>query len=135
MASEAFDEVEGADFVASCRDEMLANAWSALRKHECDMGQPYYALLEERTRNPDSTTEQLAEALSRRRSGQSVLSPAALRKTLQRARMRFSDLLLDEVARMLGTACPSRDALEREVIELGLHAYCRSALDRRFPPA
>jgi hypothetical protein len=51
---------------------------------------------------------------------------AGTRQLLHRARKRFAELLLDEVARSLPTSAP--DHLEQELIDLNLLHYCRSAL-------
>jgi hypothetical protein len=57
------------------------------------------------------------------------LTAAGVRQTLRRAREKFSDLLLDEVAHSLQTADPG--AVEQELIDLGLLSYCQDALQRR----
>ena len=70
---------------------------------------------------------QIAEDLS------AVLGKAyteeGLRQLLHRARLRFAELLVAEVAHSLQTTDQAR--LEQEVIELGLLKYCRAALARR----
>ena len=71
-------------------------------------------------------TATLLEVARRLRS---VVSAAGVRKTLQRARAKFSDLLLYEVTQSLESY--SLDDLEAELIELGLQPYCKSALERR----
>jgi hypothetical protein len=57
------------------------------------------------------------------------VTAAAVRQTLHRARERFADALLDEIAQALDD--PSAEALEAELIDLSLHDHCRPALDRR----
>jgi RNA polymerase sigma-70 factor (ECF subfamily) len=57
------------------------------------------------------------------------LTPEAIRQLLHRARENFADLLVDEVARSLGSADPGK--LEQELIELDLLDYCRPSLARR----
>jgi RNA polymerase sigma-70 factor (ECF subfamily) len=57
------------------------------------------------------------------------LTAAGVRQLLHRARERFADLLLEEVAQSL--AEPSPERLEQELLELGLLEYCRPALQRR----
>ena len=52
-----------------------------------------------------------------------------LRQLLHRARLRFAELLVAEVAHSLQTT--DQADLEQEVIELGLLKYCRAALARR----
>ena len=51
-----------------------------------------------------------------------------VRKLLHRARKLFADLLVEEVARSLGT--PDAEPLEQELMDLDLLEYCRSALER-----
>ena len=48
------------------------------------------------------------------------------RQLLHRARRRFAELLVDEVARSLETAEPEQIA--EELIDLGLMSYCRAAV-------
>ncbi len=116
-------------FVASCRDEFLGRAWRALRAGEEQSGQLLFTVLDYRARHPDTTSQQVADALNRRLQPEKPLTAAGIRKTLERARVRFSDLLLDEVAQTLDDS--ESDAIEQELVDLELHSYCRSALARR----
>ena len=50
-----------------------------------------------------------------------------VRQAPHRAREKFSDLLVDEVAQTLEN--PSEEEIERELIDLRLLSYCRSALN------
>jgi hypothetical protein len=52
-----------------------------------------------------------------------------VRKTLQRARAKYAELLVAEVARSMDD--PTPDELEQELIDLELLPFCRSALGRR----
>ena len=52
-----------------------------------------------------------------------------VRVTLHRARARFAELLVDEVARSLGSPEPAE--LVQEIRDLDLLKYCRNALKRR----
>ena len=58
------------------------------------------------------------------------LTPGGVRQTLHRAREKFADLLLEEVAHSLQSSDARK--LEQELIDLGLLAYCRSAVERRL---
>jgi DNA-directed RNA polymerase specialized sigma24 family protein len=113
-------------FRTSWRDELLARTWSALKAEEETTGQPYYTVLRFRADNPDLASAQMAEQLAGP-LGKS-LTAVGVRKTLERARDRFADMLLDEIAQALDDA--SRDRLEEELIDLGLLEYCRPALAR-----
>lgn len=110
-------------FLASWREELLERTWQAL----AEANAPYHAVLVHRIDNPDSSSAQMAGQLAGR-LGKDV-NAAWVRKTLQRAHDKFADLLLDEVARSLGTGAP--EPLRDELQELDLLKYCGSALGRR----
>jgi DNA-directed RNA polymerase specialized sigma24 family protein len=110
-------------FVESWCDELLARTWAALADVEATTGQPYYAALRFRADHPDVRSPQMAEQLGK------PITAVAVRQVLHRAREKFADLLLEEVANSLED--PSTAQLERELIDLGLYEYCRPALERR----
>jgi RNA polymerase sigma-70 factor (ECF subfamily) len=114
-------------FRVSWRDELLARTWAALQDAEKASGQPVFAVLRFRADHPDASSQEMANELSRL-LGKSVTAPG-VRQTLHRARERFADLLLDEIAQ--GLDQPSPTALEDELVELGLLEQCRPALQRR----
>lgn len=118
--SESFDSV--------WRDELLTRAWKSLEAHEQETGQPYHAVLHYRTQHPDQSSAEMAEGLTAQLTPERPYTSAAVRKTLQRAREKFADLLIAEVAASLETGEP--DAIEEELIDLGLVPYCRSAVQR-----
>jgi RNA polymerase sigma-70 factor (ECF subfamily) len=125
----AESEVSQADriFLERWREELLDRAWEALAALQERTGQLFYTVLRWRAEHPGAPAARLANELAARR-GQPV-TEAGVRQTLHRARARFAGLLLEEVARSLGTEAP--DALEQELAELGLMVYCRPALERR----
>jgi RNA polymerase sigma-70 factor (ECF subfamily) len=114
------------EFAARWREELLDRAWDALAELEQESHQPYYTLLRYRAEHPDVRSAQMGVALKDKLGKE--LSEVAVRKTLQRARERFADLLLKEVARSLQTTAV--EAVEQELIDLDLLSYCRSALER-----
>lgn len=124
-------------FIDSWREELLERAWAALLEAEQQGGQPFYTVLKARADAPDASSTDLAARVNERLSAVRVnglpaarpYTETAARKALQRARARFSDALLDEVVRSLDN--PPIEALEEELIDLDLLAYCRSALARR----
>lgn len=120
-----FDE----SFITSCRDELLGRAWRGLQLMEESAGQPFYSVLNFRARHPETKSDAMAEALTDQLQPEKPFTAAGIRKTLERARQKFSELLLYEVSQMLGRHTP--DELEEEVIELGLQPYCQSALSKR----
>jgi RNA polymerase sigma-70 factor (ECF subfamily) len=115
------------EFLRTWRDDLLARSWAALESTEQETGQLYYTVLRFRAEHADLSSSQMAEQLSAklRRS----LNAAGVRQTLHRAREKYADLLIDEVADSLNE--PSREQIEQELGDLGLLEHCRPALDRR----
>lgn len=116
------------DFVRGWRDTLLAQAWDGLARIEEQTGQLYFTLLDYRTRNPSTSSAQMAEQLAGRLG--KPLTPAGVRQTLHRGREKFADLLLDEVARSVESN--DLDKIAQELVDLGLLSYCQDALQRRF---
>jgi RNA polymerase sigma factor (sigma-70 family) len=113
-------------FLDGWRQELLDQAWEALASLEGQTGQRYYTVLRWRAEHPDEPAARLAERLGSEKGR--PISDAGVRQILHRAREKFADLLLEEVARSLETT--DLDRVEQELIDLGLHSYCRPALDR-----
>jgi RNA polymerase sigma-70 factor (ECF subfamily) len=116
-------------FTSSWRTELLSRVWTALAEGERAGGQPYHSVLKFRVEHPDLPSPELARQLSVRLQRSPPFTETGIRKTLQRARTTFADLLLQEVAASLGN--PPLDELEAELIDLDLINYCRSAMRRR----
>jgi RNA polymerase sigma factor (sigma-70 family) len=117
------DEV---DFAVSWREDLLARAWEQLRDAERRHGRPFYTILRCRVEHPDATSQELAERLSERL--EKTLTAGNLRVLVHRARDKFAEFLLEEVAASLDSG--SLDHLEQELIDLRLHDYCRDMLAR-----
>jgi RNA polymerase sigma-70 factor (ECF subfamily) len=117
------------EFLTSWRDDLLAKTWAALSEQERQTGQPSYTVLRFRAEHADMQSPQMAEALSVPLG--KPLTPAGVRQLLHRAREKFADLLLDEVAQSLDN--PTDQQLEEELVNLSLLDYCRPALERRNP--
>lgn len=100
----------------SWRKCLLDRVWDALENHERKSPDSHYHLvLRLAADNPDADSQTLA--------GQAGLRPDAFRKQLSRARRKFADLLVDEVARTL--SLPTPEAIDEELIDLGLLPYVR----------
>jgi RNA polymerase sigma-70 factor (ECF subfamily) len=113
-------------FADGWRDELLARAWAALAEADARTGQQFHAVLRFRADHPDLRSPQMAgrlAALLDRR-----LTADGVRQLLHRARERFAELLLDEVAHSLDN--PTPEELESELADLGLLDYCRPVLVR-----
>ena len=125
-AEEESDAALDREFNQSWRDEVLARTWEALAKLQAETGKPYHDVLRFRASHPKLTSGQMAEALSTQL--RKPLTDAGVRQTLHRAREKFAELLLDEVARSLQTNDPLQ--LRQELIDLGLFEYCRPAMEK-----
>ena len=128
------DPVEGVspeadpEFDESWRNELLARTWTALELHQAKTGEPYFTALKLKADRAEVSSVELAELFNAARAEVALISETAFRKTLQRARDRFGELLLREVADTL--AVPTRAELERELIELRLLIYCGDRLPK-----
>lgn len=113
----------GEDFVAVWRRELLDCTWEALKQSRPN----YHAVLLLRVENPDLSSQEMADMLTASQS--TPYNAALIRKTLERAHLKFADLLLEEVASSLTDSQPER--LAEELRELDLLKYCRTAIERR----
>ena len=113
-------------FVANWRDGLLERVWNALQLDEESSGKPHHTLLQLKVGNPEMRSDELAEALSNK-LGREIKS-GNTRVMLHRARDRFGELLLAEVAETLDSATP--EALEEELIDLNLFHYCKHLLQK-----
>ncbi len=111
-------------FNDSCREEYLSRTWQRLQEHESQSGQPYYTLLHWRAENPQGDSGQAAEYLQQRLNRPQT--PEATRKTLQRSRRRFAELLIKEVQQAIGD--DSHTSVEAELAELDLLHWCAPVL-------
>jgi RNA polymerase sigma-70 factor (ECF subfamily) len=134
MPGQAFDatvpDPEAADrdrrFQESWRDELMSRAWNTLENIQRRTGQPVHTVLRFRAEHLDLRSPQMAERLSAE-LGKPVTA-AWVRQTLHRAREKFADLLLQEVAQTLNVL--TVEELQDELSDLGLLAYCEPALKR-----
>jgi RNA polymerase sigma-70 factor (ECF subfamily) len=115
------------EFLASWRNEILSRTWEALDAADRSEGQQYYRVLRFRSEHPELASAQMAERLTFELGR--PLKADWVRQTLRRARDKFTELLLDELARSLDN--PTRERLEQELIDLGLLSYCQQALAQR----
>jgi RNA polymerase sigma factor (sigma-70 family) len=111
-----------AEFLLSWRQEILCRTWEAMARG--GDGSPYYRVLRLRAEKPDLSSTMMAEELTAL-LGKPV-SADWVRQTLRRARERFAELLLKELAGSLEK--PTRERLEQELIDLNLLSYCQQAL-------
>lgn len=125
----ASDGASDDNFVQHWRAELLDRAWDLLADLEARDGKPWHTVLSWRVEHPDASSTELADHIARSQ-GRSCTESRA-RQFLRRARIRFADCLVEEVARSLNSEVPEQ--IEAEVIDLGLLPYCRQALQKRTP--
>lgn len=113
------------EFVRQWREEVMDQTWNALNEQR----PVYQAVLRLRVDEPTFSSREIAERYTAQHG--KPMSPANVRKTLERAHAKYADLLLREVA--LSLELPSRENVRTELQELDLLKYCRSALERWTP--
>jgi RNA polymerase sigma-70 factor (ECF subfamily) len=112
-----------AAFLQSWREELVQRAWEAL----AEARPAHHAVLLFHVENPEVPSPRMAEQLTARLG--KPLTAAHIRVTLHRAREKFAELLLDEVAHSLGT-CTEAELVE-ELRALRILKLCAPALERR----
>lgn len=128
IADNAGDKVPNQNFDENWREELLAQTWTDLEHHQQSTGQLYFVALKLKATSAADSGPCLVDEFSRMTDTQ--LSEEAFRKHLQRARRRFGELLLSNVAATL--AIPTREEVERELADLKLLSFCGGLLQN--PP-
>jgi RNA polymerase sigma-70 factor (ECF subfamily) len=99
------------------REAVIKRVWSRLETYEASTPKNRYAtVLHLRVGHPDAGIDELAHQLGDTLG--SRISPEAFRKTLQRARKKFLDLLVEELRTTIHPATP--EDIEAEIFDLGL---------------
>ncbi|WP_417848882.1 RNA polymerase sigma factor [Thalassoglobus sp.] len=107
------------------RQQLLELAWNQLQEHQNNhQGSVAYIILKLRTEDPDASSNELAERLGQK-IGKTVRADQA-RQQLRRARVRFAEFLVAEVAD--GIEVTSPDRIEEELGALGLLERIRDVL-------
>lgn len=124
-------ELEEADrgFVASWRRGIFEHVWTALEEAEQQGGPPYFHVLNFLQVQPEATSAEMAARLTEQLRCSPPLTAPGIRKLLQRGRVRFAELMVAEVERLLDG--PTRERLEQALVDLDLLPFCRVALERR----
>jgi RNA polymerase sigma-70 factor (ECF subfamily) len=113
------------DYDRVWRDAVIKRVLSRLATYEANTPKNRYAtVLRLRQENPKAPIEELAAALGEQLG--SRVTPEAFRKTLQRSRTKFIELLVAELKETINPAEP--EDIEAEIYDLGLgHLYRRHA--------
>jgi RNA polymerase sigma-70 factor (ECF subfamily) len=114
-----------AEAARTWQQSMLELAWRALEEFEkAHPGNIAWTVLRLRADFPDADSEELARRLSERTGRH--FKAEAMRQQLRRARKRFAQMLLDEVARTLDD--PTPEQIQEELMEVGLTEYVQDFL-------
>lgn len=105
------------------QEDLLTETWAELERANAR----YHAALLARVEAPDASSREIAEQLSAQ-FGDTV-RPDWVRKTIERARKKFAELLVEQANTRL--QCSNIEELRAELKALNLLPYCRSALEKR----
>jgi RNA polymerase sigma-70 factor (ECF subfamily) len=122
---EEIEVPEDGEFMEPWREELLTHAWIKLEAFQDDTEKPWHTVLRVKIDQPEMDSGQLAE-LASQKSGKEI-SSGNYRVLLHRAREKFAELLLFQVADSLNS--PNADMLEEELAELQLLEICRTSFD------
>jgi RNA polymerase sigma factor (sigma-70 family) len=122
--STGLEDSDDSRFVDSWRMELMNHAWAALEKKQ----PAYHAVLLLHVQNPAMESPELAEELSKRLA--KPMTSTNARVTLHRARERFAELLLNEVARSLDNPADDEELIS-ELKALNMHKVCEAAVEKR----
>jgi len=116
-----------ADYDQVWRETIIKRVWARLDTYEVNTPKNRYAtVLHLRVGEPDASIDELALKLGERIGAR--VSPEAFRKTLQRARSKFLELLIQELRETIHPARP--EDIEAEIYDLGLgNLYRRYSSD------
>ena len=113
----------------SWRFNVLELAWSALKEFEEQRdGRVAYTVLKLRSEHPTVDSETLAQKLSEA-TGKNYRADTT-RQQLRRARIRFAEFLVEEIAQGLDQSDPTR--IQEELIALGLYENIRDVLPEQW---
>ena len=110
------------------RERTMVLAWQKLESFSTEKKNDYYRVLKVRSQFPDDSSVSLAEHLSNK-YGKEV-KPDSLRQQLKRARTKFVEFLLMEIAE--GLSEPSPELIHDELIALDLYLSVKESLPSQY---
>ena len=109
--------VPDAEYDRVWREAIIRRVWSRLETYEASSTKNRYAtVLHLRVENPDAAIDDLAVSLATQLG--TKVTAESFRKTLQRARGKFLELLIEELRVTIHPATP--EDIEAEIFDLGL---------------
>ncbi|MBI1833191.1 MAG: sigma-70 family RNA polymerase sigma factor [Planctomycetes bacterium] len=135
MSDPDFDQIADAGegtpqsaWLSAWKNNLLDHVWAELKDLERkNASNPAYTLLMWRAEHPDESSDELAARLSAK-LGAPVRADAC-RQMLRRARLRFAELLIEEISLGLDNAGPQE--VEDELADVGLLELVRDFLPKR----
>ncbi len=133
-AEESNEEpVESADIDETWMDEWRASlielGMSRLEDYQSkNDGNVYYDAMRMRSNFPDLDSAGLAAELSRLRGRE--INAAAYRQHLKRARIKFAEFIVEEIADGMDHSTPDR--VQQELIDVGLYEYVKDVLPAQW---
>lgn len=104
------------------RETVLKRVWNRLETYEAHTPKNrYHAVLRLRVDNPDDSIDELVERMAR--TSPTTMTSEGFRKTLQRARAKYLELLIQELRDTISPA--TKEDVEAEIYDLGLGAFYR----------
>jgi len=133
-----FDQIADADeatpesaWMSAWKANLLDHVWAELQDMERkNPKNPAYTVLKWRTDYPEESSDQLAVRLSEKLG--SPVRPDAARQMLRRARVRFAELLIQEIS--MGLDGASQQEIEDELAAVGLLELVRDYLPKESEP-
>ena len=124
------DNTEEVDpWISGWRNNLLELTWSALSSYEEDhAGRIPFTILKLRAEFPTANSTELAEKLSERVCRE--YRADTTRQQLRRARLRFAEFLVEEVAN--GIEDPQPERIQEELICLELYEHIRDVLPEKW---
>ncbi len=108
-----------AKFSEQWRKRVLSIAWESLQSYENEKLNHYYSVLHLRAQQPESSSGELAAQFAKLHDKE--VTPEWIRQNLRRARLKFGELLLEEVGRTINSN--DRSVIDAELASLGLKKY------------
>lgn len=113
------------DWAASWRKNILDIAWSRLEAfQDARPDSILHTVMSLRVENPDADSTELAELASE--ECERDITAATFRQNLRRARVRFAEFVVEEVANGMDSVSPDR--IQEELIAVGLFEQIRDVL-------
>ena len=113
----------------SWRDNVLDIVWARLQsQQDAKPGTILFSALRLRTDHPEADSTRLAELISQEHDRE--INAATYRQNLRRARVRFAEFVVEEVANGLDEPNPQR--IQEELISIGLFEHIKDVLPENW---